>query len=189
MINKKFFAKLKKDYSQGEGERRQIGAAANNILYDSKRIIFSLHRGDLSSISAKFKELEAKLKDLNKRFGVKRLEKEGSYIAALEEYAEARLLSAYLQKEKIDFFKGLDLPHGAYLGGLCDFTGELLRYATNEAAKKNFKTVFTVQELINEILGYLVEFDLTGYMRTKYDQARTNLRKIEQMAYEISLRK
>jgi hypothetical protein len=35
----------------------------------------------------------------------------------------------------------------------------------------------------------LVEFDMTGYLRTKYDQAKGNLRKIEQIHYEINLKK
>ena len=35
----------------------------------------------------------------------------------------------------------------------------------------------------------LVEFDMTGYLRTKYDQARASLRKIEQIDYEIKTRK
>jgi len=38
-------------------------------------------------------------------------------------------------------------------------------------------------------MSELVEFDMTGYLRTKYDQAKGNLRKIEQINYEINLRK
>jgi hypothetical protein len=30
---------------------------------------------------------------------------------------------------------------------------------------------------------------MTGYLRTKYDQAKGNLRKIEQIDYEIKIRK
>ncbi len=37
-------------------------------------------------------------------------------------------------------------------------------------------------------MAQLVDLDLTGYLRTKYDQARGHLRKLEQMAYEIKLR-
>jgi hypothetical protein len=38
-------------------------------------------------------------------------------------------------------------------------------------------------------MAELVEFDMAGYLRTKYDQARGNTRKIEQINYEINLRK
>ena len=37
-------------------------------------------------------------------------------------------------------------------------------------------------------MGQLIDFDMTGYLRTKYDQSRGHLRKLEQMTYEIKLR-
>ena len=46
MINKKFIQKLKKEYDDNNSERRQIISLANIVLHDSKRVIFSLHRGD-----------------------------------------------------------------------------------------------------------------------------------------------
>jgi hypothetical protein len=45
-----------------------------------------------------------------------------------------------------------------------------------------------VKEAINLVIGELIDFDLGGYLRTKYDQARSNLRKIEEMAYEVKLK-
>ena len=65
----------------------------------------------------------------------------------------------------------------------------MVRVATNEAAAGKFVRVKEIKELVNEIMAQLVDFDLTGYLRTKYDQARGHLRKIEQMDYEIKLRK
>ena len=44
-----------------------------------------------------------------------------------------------------------------------------------------------VTKLINNIIGELVEFNMTGYLRTKYDQAKNSLRKIEQIAYEVKI--
>jgi len=38
------------------------------------------------------------------------------------------------------------------------------------------------------MMDQLIDFDMTGYLRTKYDQARGHLRKLEQMAYEIKLK-
>jgi predicted translin family RNA/ssDNA-binding protein len=74
------------------------------------------------------------------------------------------------------------------LGGICDTTGELVRRAVNEAARGNLDEVEKIHGIIDQILGELVEFDMTGYLRTKYDQARGNLRKIEQINYEVKLR-
>ena len=77
----------------------------------------------------------------------------------------------------------------SYLGGICDATGELVRRAVNEAAAGNFGEVEKIKGIINDVIAELVQFDLTGYLRTKYDQAKGNLRKIEQINYEIKIRK
>ena len=109
-------------------------------------------------------------------------------MAALEEYVEAKLFFNYIHKGKIEKIKEIKkLPIESYIGGLSDFTGELLRLAINESIEKNFNEGKRIKKLITEILNELIDFDITGPLRTKYDQARNNL-KIEQMDYEISLK-
>jgi predicted translin family RNA/ssDNA-binding protein len=189
MINKKFIQKLKKDYQEKEGQRRQIISRSNIILHDSKRIIFSLHRGEIKQAAAKFAEIEKNLSDLNKKFGQPRLLAEGSYKAGVEEYVEAKTFAEILQGKRLDKIKEANVDLECFLGGVCDLTGELVRVAINEAAAGRIEEVPKIKETINEILSELVEFDMTGYLRTKYDQAKGNLRKIEQVDYEIKIRK
>lgn len=189
MINKKFIEKLKGDYQANEGERRQIISLANVVLHDSKRVIFSLHRGDKKKAEEALKEIEKVLKKLEEKFGVGRIYNEGSYKAAVEEYVEAKMLYLVINGKKIDEIKEAKLNYESYLGGICDLTGELVRRAVNQAAEGNLKEVDKIKKAINDIMAELVEFDMTGYLRTKYDQARGNLRKIEQVDYEIKIRK
>lgn len=188
MINKKFIQKLQKDYKESNSERRQIISLANVILHDSKRIIFALHRGDLNKAEASFSEIEKILVKLEKKFGWKRMYEEGSFKAGVEEYVEAKMFYFVLTGKKIDKIKGTKLTYESYLGGICDTTGELVRRAVNEAAKGNLEEVEKIHGIINDIMGELAEFDMTGYLRTKYDQARGNLRKIEQVNYEVKIR-
>jgi len=189
MLNKKFINKLKKDYEKQNDERRQIISLSNVILHDSKRIIFSLHREDIKEAEKKFKEVEDILKKLVKQFGFTRISEEGSYKACVEEYVEAKTLYLVMSGKKIDKFPDIKLNFDSYLGGICDLTGELVRRATNEAAKGNTDEVEKIKKIIGDIMRELVEFNMTGYLRTKYDQARGNLRKIEQISYDISIRK
>lgn len=189
MISKKFIAKLKKDYEESTSERRQIISLANVILHDSKRIIFSLHRGDVKGADSSMDEIEKTLAKLDEKFGHKRLYEEGSYRAAVEEYVEAKTFLMAIKGEKIDKFKNIKLTYESYLGGICDLTGELVRRAVNNAAAGNTSEVEKIKEAINDIMAELVEFNMTGYLRTKYDQAKGNLRKIEQINYEIKIRK
>ncbi len=189
MINKKFIQKLKKEHNENNSERRQIISRSNIVLHDSKRIIFSLHRGDRKKAETSLTEIEIILKNLQKKFGFNRVSKEGAYKAAVEEYVEAKVFYLVINGKKINKFKGLKINFESYLGGICDLTGELVRRATNKAASGNLAEVKKINKYINEIMAELVEFDMAGYMRTKYDQARASLRKIEQINYDINIRK
>jgi len=189
MINKTFIQKLKKDYSENNSGRRQIISLSNIVLHDSKRVIFALHRGDIEKSKERLIEIEKILKKLEKNFGVKRLREEGSYKAGVEEYVEAKTFYLVISGKKIDKIKEVNLGYDSYIGGICDLTGELVRRAINFASDGKIDEVEKIKNIINDILAELVEFDLTSYLRTKYDQARGNLRKIEQINYEIKIRK
>jgi len=188
MINEKFLAELKKDYQANESQRRQIISASNNILFEAKKTIFALQRQDFKIAEEKITGNETALKNLESRFGFERLHREGAYKAAAEEYLEGKTLSLVIKNKKIEATKGLQLDYEAYLGGICDMIGELVRYATNQAAKGKFNEVAKIKKIAEDVMGQLIDFDMTGYLRTKYDQSRGHLRKLEQMAYEIKLR-
>lgn len=188
MINKKFIQQLKKDYEKHESERRQIISLSNVVLHDSKRVIFSLHRDELSKAGEALGEIEKILTNLDKKFSQPRLSEEGAYRAAVEEYVEAKLFFMVMDGGRVDEIKGIHLCVDSYLGGISDLTGELVRRAINMAAAGKIKEVEKISRAISDIMAELVEFDMTGYLRTKYDQAKNNLRKMEQVAYEVKLR-
>ncbi|MBN1384242.1 MAG: hypothetical protein JW983_05090 [Elusimicrobia bacterium] len=184
MINKKFFQKLKKDYRKTVDERKQIIGISNDALHNAKRIIFILHRAGTNEANKKLLEIEKIFRELEKKFGYDRISEEGSYRAAVEEYVEAKMFYLVMINRKIDKIQGINLDFVSYLAGLCDLTGELVRKAVNEASAGNFNEVTKMKKIINEIMAELIEFDMTGYLRTKYDQAKNNLRKIEQIDYD-----
>ncbi len=188
MINKKFIQKLKKEYDKRENERTQIINLSGIVLHNSKRIIFALHRGDVQKAEKNLFETEKILQKLEKEFGRKRISEEGSYKAGAEEYVEAKMFYLVVTGKKIDRIKEAKLDPSIYLGGICDLTGELARKAINEAADGNLGEVEKMKRIINEIMAELIEFDMVGYLRTKYDQAKNSLRKIEQIDYEIKTR-
>lgn len=188
MINKRFFQKLKKDHEKTIGERRQIISLANTILHDSKRSIFALHRGDKKKAIEDLIDIEKRFKHLEKKFGFKRINQEGAYKAGAEEYVEAKMFYNLLNNKKLSKIDNLNFTYDTYLGGICDTTGELVRMAVNLAAKGDFKEVTKIKRTIQDIINELIQFDMAGYLRTKFDQAKGNLRKIEQLDYEIKIR-
>ncbi|MCD4694024.1 hypothetical protein K8R62_01570 [bacterium] len=189
MINKNFIKKLKKDYIASNSERRQIISLSNIILHDSKRIIFTLHRGDMKKAEDMFVSVENILKKLEKKFSFKRISDEGSYRAGVEEYVEAKMFYFLMMGKKIDSIKGIKINYDSYIGGICDCLGELVRLAVNKASNRELEDVVKLKNTVNNVMAELVEFDMTGYLRTKYDQARGHLRKIEQINYDVNIRK
>ncbi|MBL7058505.1 hypothetical protein ISS03_04155 [Patescibacteria group bacterium] len=185
MLNKKFFQSLNDEHNSYESQRKAIIGESNTILHSSKRVIFALHRGDIDKAIVSLEEIERSLIGLEKQFSFARLNAEGSYKAGVEEYVEAKMLYQIIKGEKIDIIKGVVISFDSYLAGLCDVMGELVRRAINKAATGEYDEVRVARDVINEIMGELVEFDMTGYLRTKYDQAKSNLRKIEQIMYEV----
>ncbi len=185
MLNSKFFQKLKQDHDAYEAERKAIISQSNIVLHDSKRVIFSLHRGDDKKAGESLREVERILIKLEEKYNSKRLYQEGSFRAGVEEYVEAKMFFLVVHDQKINKFEKIKISYDSYLSGICDLTGELVRYAINKAASKDYPKVKKARDLISDIMAEVVEFDMTGYLRTKYDQARGNLRKIEQISYEI----
>lgn len=189
MINKSFIKDLKEEYEKREGERRQIISLSNIILHDSKRVIFALHRKNIKQAEETLASAEKALANLENKFSFERISEEGAYKAACEEYVEAKMFYFYIKGKEVGKINGIKLNLESVLGGLCDFTGELVRLAVNKASEGKFKDAEKIKKAINEIMGELVEFDMTGYLRTKYDQAKTNLKKIEQINYDIKIRR
>jgi predicted translin family RNA/ssDNA-binding protein len=188
MVNKKFFQELKNDYLKRNKERSKIIGLSNIILHDSKRAIFALHRADVKRAGELLLSVEQILSELEENMGCERISHEGAYKAAVEEYVEAKMFYQVMAGKKVDKIDKFKLETESILGGICDLTGELVRRAVNLAGEGKFKEVKKMKDAVNEIMAELVEFDMTGYLRTKYDQAKTNLKKIEHISYEIKLR-
>ncbi|MDO8667735.1 MAG: hypothetical protein Q7K35_01400 [bacterium] len=189
MINKKFIEQLKKEFDAHAGETRQIISLSNAVLHDAKKAIFSSHRDDLAGATKTLEEVEAILKNLENKFSFVRLTEEGSYKAAVEEYVEAKMFWLVMTGKKIDKIKEIKLDYESYLGGLSDLIGELVRSSVKLATAGKIKEVKKIHKIADDIMAELVEFDMRSYLRTKYDQAKGHLRKIEQINYEINLRK
>jgi predicted translin family RNA/ssDNA-binding protein len=189
MINKKFIQQLKKEFDVHGKERQQIIGFSNAVLHDAKKAIFSLHRDDVVDAENTLKEIEDILKNLQKKFSYNRLMEEGAYKAAVEEYVEAKMFFLVMAGKTVDKIKGIEINYESYLGGVSDLLGELVRQAVKMATLGKYNEVKKIHKIADDVMAQLVEFDMRSYLRTKYDQAKGHLRKIEQINYEINLRK
>ena len=111
---------------------------------------------------------------------------DGAWRASREEFLEARLLAAYLQGTSIVFLNQED-PEIA-IGALSDLVGELVRQAVMEAVKGNKAAVEKMLSVGQQVVATLLEMDLTGGLRSKVDQAKSHLRRLEDIRYDLAMR-
>ncbi len=191
MINKKLFDYLTKKYNDFTKSRRILISETADILSASKQAIFAYHRKDEKEGDKLLKKAEEGLKSIDKRFIKKNpsLLLEGSLKAAQEEFMEAKFFNDVLKKKKLDLMKGVEINFESYFGGLCDLTGELVRKAVNLASEGKIREVKRLKKVIESIIKELIKFNLVGHLRVKYDQAKNNLKKIEEICYDIKIKK
>ncbi len=190
MLNKPFFHELQKEYIDYSNARHEIIKISSDALRMSKQAIFALHREEQKTAGDLILEVESIFKELSKKFKQdKRLQYEGAYKAAVEEYVEAKLFYQFLKTQKIAVIKDIKVDLEGYLGGLCDFTGELVRRAVKLATRKDYEEIKLYAQVTDQVISELVQFNLTKILRNKYDQTTRNLKKLEEILYDLSLRR
>jgi len=188
MLNKNNLKKIKTELHNYHKVRMEVIGKSNEALHHAKRAIFSLHRDNIKEALEKLNTVEKIFKELNKKFAKDAIASEGAYKAGLEEYVEAKCFYDFITTGKIGEIKNLPIEGELYLAGLCDVPGELYRYAIKAATNKDIKMTKKCSEMGQEIIGELIEFNLTSYLRTKFDQAKQAAQKLEIVVYELSLR-
>ncbi|MBI2475370.1 hypothetical protein HYV69_03020 [Candidatus Uhrbacteria bacterium] len=184
------FTTIRSAHLAREQLRREVIAFSNEALSLSKRAIFALHRDDQDASKALLKEADAlfaKSESLFKR--VEGLRFEGSYRAALEEYAEALLFEQYFSTGKIGVIHKRAMEPLVYLSGLSDTTGEIVRYTMRNITHGKTDRVVHARDTVEMIIEFMLDLDATGYLRTKFDQAKGNLKRLDEMLYDLSIRK
>lgn len=189
-VDKKLFSSLKTAQLAYATKRREVIKQSGDAQHHAKRAIFALQRGDSQEAAERLDQARKIFTQLEKQYRKDPgLFTEGSYQAGLEEFVEAELFRQFIVNKKIGVIKGLTVANDVYIAGLCDVPGELQRYALKAATARDFALAKECAQAATEILNELVEFNLTSYLRTKFDQAKQAMHRLEQIIYEISLQK
>jgi len=189
MIKKTFLSKIKSDLELHQKERNEIINASRQILQESKKAIFALHRSDIKQAEESLKAAESMLNRLNRDYNKNnRLRFEGSYKASLEEYVEAKTFHQVLSGKPLDKLSIESIGPEEYINGIADLTGELVRQAVLRATKGDYQVLEQYRLFTEGIVGFLLTLYLTGQSRQKFDDAKRNLKRLEQIIYEVRLR-
>lgn len=188
MLNKKHLQNVRKDLLSYAEKRREVIKMSGDAQQHAKKAIFAMQRDDVVGAKERLNSALALLIELNKKYkNDSKAFHEGAYRSAIEEYAEAILFFSSISNTEIGVIKDINIDSDTYVGGLCDVPGELYRYAIRSATKRDFVMVKKCYKIAEEIIGELLDMDLTGYNRTKFDQAKQALHKLEEVVYEVGL--
>jgi translin len=188
MIDKKEFEQMRSELEQYDDRREELIRAGRDIIKLSKQIIYAVHRKDIADAETNIKTIKEKTKSLSS--AVKKDPKLdiGSFKAAVQEYVEALCYYHFVKSKKLPTRKELEVDSEYYLMGICDFTGELVRYAVNAGINGDTESVVEIKKLIEEIYNEIMQFDFrNGELRKKSDQVKWDLKKLDDLVFSLKL--
>ncbi|HEX7391557.1 MAG TPA: translin family protein [Thermoplasmata archaeon] len=164
-------------------EKDQIREAAikssRNIIRLCGNITRSLHRNersgsDLSELARRVSALRRLVK------GHPEIEYAGYVQSALQEYAEARILTYLLDEGDVPSPRAVGVGGVPYMLGLADCVGELRRFALNQLKSGDVDKANISLEQMEDIYSAMMRFDYPDAiiaMRHKQDVSRSLLEK------------
>lgn len=187
MATEKLLGQLKAEHERFDAARREIIVLSAKAQSAAKRAIFAAQRGDEGAAKTLLTEADHLFEAIREKAAVNaRLAHEGSYRAALEEYAEARFVAQLAWNRALTALDGLD--EETQIGGLCDAAGEAVRLMIVYATEGRDEEAKEIKVRLDVLMAGLDAMDYSGYLRTKYDQARSHYRRAQDVLYELSLR-
>ena len=187
MLNKQEFRKIRQEMHGIDTKREEIIQTSREIITVSKQIIYAAQRNDLKSAELSIKKIKE---------GIKKLKKimipvdTNISSVAMQEYVEAISFYEFVKNKKIPTKASLGVSAEEYLSGLCDLTGELVRKAVYDVIHKKFDEAAKIKELVHDIYGEFLHLHLrNGELRKKSDSIKWNLKKLEEVMYDISMKR
>ena len=105
----------------------------------------------------------------------------------MEEWAEGALTLAWVEQKRILSPEELKLVNSAeYVGALSDFTGEIGRLAVMHAGKRDFAAVREIYQADLVLANALSRLSGNRFAK-KVEMVQTNLRKVGDVIYELSM--
>ena len=187
MIDKIDLENTRKKIESFDEKRELLIKDSRKVIKTSKLLIYSLHRKELKEAENFAVQIKNELSELEKHTALHdELKYSPSYKIAVQEYVEAMAFFQFISEKRLVSRKELNVDAEAYILGICDLTGELVRKAINSAIAKDFKLASDIKDFVSELYGELLKFDFrNGMMRKKFDSIKYDLKKLEDLMYDL----
>ena len=173
-------------YEAFEKNRAACMEDSGRLRAESKAVVNFIVKGDLKRARACMASARKPLDRLHRAL------KRDAYLYSvpnlnegLEEYVEARLLFVYVAGGEFPTPSSMGINFEAYIGGLCDMTGELVRLARNRP-----EWTRAILDDVSSINDDCVRMHVrrNNKIRSKLQDLERNLRRLEEILYEQRLR-
>ncbi|MCX6709331.1 MAG: hypothetical protein NTV63_00025 [Candidatus Woesearchaeota archaeon] len=191
MIERKDFEEIKNELEMFDSNREYLIGKTREIIRLSKRIIYSVHRNELSEAEKSAEEIRKVYAELEKEIAkVPALIYSGTLKNAMQEYVEALCFFEIIKEKRMPTHKELGVQGEHYLLGMCDLIGEISRIAINSAANGSYDFAIEMKGLVLEIYYELMKFDFpNGELRKKFDGIKYEIKRLEDMALALRLKR
>eukprot|EP00532_Pseudo-nitzschia_australis_P004762 CAMPEP_0168184718 /NCGR_PEP_ID=MMETSP0139_2-20121125/13398_1 /TAXON_ID=44445 /ORGANISM="Pseudo-nitzschia australis, Strain 10249 10 AB" /LENGTH=461 /DNA_ID=CAMNT_0008106377 /DNA_START=252 /DNA_END=1637 /DNA_ORIENTATION=+ len=203
---------LRLRYEHRDGLREKLIKKSRDGQKAAKQAIYALHRKDYKKSAKLIQECEDCInKELLPIVNEEPPLRSSSFAGVIEEYTEAKLFYAWLLGNDEDKDTDMDiadknaaakgtlllpkdfsveLEPGDYLGGICDLTGEIGRFAVQRGTARDYDGVRQCLEANSAIMTSIESLEKPpNGINKKMGQLRQSVSKIERMIYEMSLSK
>ncbi len=170
-------SEIEKKLIESDKARDDLMSLSRTILKCSGQSIENFHRKQLDKAKSKIEEAEGALKIVNE---LQKNQQEnyriGIVSAAMQEYAEAKLLNELFIVGKIPNYEKINVTEAAYLLGVADLIGELRRYILEKLVEGEIEEARKYYETMKELYATFMQVEcgknLVSDFRRKKDIAR-----------------
>ena len=188
-MDKKIFSRIKKELEKKDKIRETVIKNSRPIIKQSKQAIYALHRNSIPEAKKHLDFAKIELNKLKDIFKVTPGLIVGAYNAAVQEFVEAYSYYFFVKESRLISDKELNVNAENYLLGLCDLTGELARRAVFSVVNENYSDVKKIKDFVSTIHNEFLNFDLrNSELRKKSDAIKWNMKKIEEVLYDLKIR-
>jgi predicted translin family RNA/ssDNA-binding protein len=189
MLNSNDFEEMRNEIGKFDEQRELLIKDSRNVIKLSKQIIYGIHRGE--NVDKLIESIKAELANLTKLTKVHpELYYSPTYKMAVQEFVEALAYYHFVKENKLPTHNELEVDSEGYLLGICDLTGELVRKAIDSAIKGNTEMALKIKEIVSEIYGEFLKFDFrNGLLRKKFDGIKYDLKKLEDLAFNLKYKR
>jgi len=190
MIAKKDFENMRKELDDLDNQREVLIKKSRDIVKLSKKVIYSVHRNEIKQAGDFVKQIKSSVAELDKTAKkTPMLYYSGPFKIAIQEFVEAACYYEFVKNKKVPSAKELKADTEYYLLGLCDLTGELVRKAINSAINNDYDKALFIKKFVNDIYNELMLFEFRNELRKKFDSIKYDLKKLDDLALGIKLKK